>query len=288
MILCCAVSVHAQNFYDSFIASQNVEIIQGKVPAYFTPTNEDIARELQHTVTKAVDYYEALTKSDFRVKLAVLDSVQWPHERVPFGYVFYSSGWIFMNTGMSYDNFKKIYGLEDLYMQMDQELAHAGITSAEMISSFYEVYAIHELGHYFISQISNARSPDKWTNEFIATYFAFNFFMDDDESALTAFELFHRVHMNLYQPVHATIEDFNSIYMRMGVENYLWYHSNFYFLVEALYDCYGPKFLFEYEQKFPKQSDDQHSTAQIIQWLDRGCNEAVASWVNALESRTKN
>lgn len=277
----------SQNVYDSLISSLNTEAIQGRVTTYYTPGNNKIATDLQRTITDAVNFYEKDFSGEFQIKLAVLDSAQWPSEWIPYGFVFYDEGWIFMNTGMNYENFKKVYGLEKIYGHLESELKKKKVTDAKMIESFYKVYAIHELGHYFISRLSNAKSPDAWTNEFIATYFSYSFFKNYDQNSLKEFELFHRIHKDFYQPKYSSIEDFNKIYSGMGVENYVWYHSNFYFLVESLYDCYKDQFIPFYEELFPKNSEKKYTTTEIIKLLDKGCNDTVKNWVSNLEKVTK-
>ena len=280
-------TVFGQSRQDSLINTLNTESLTGKVHTSYTSGNKDVAIDLQKTITEAVNFYERIQSQKFQIKLAVLDSVQWPHSWVPYGFVFYSGGWIFMNTGMSYENFKKVYGLEDIYNQLDSELNKEKVADVKLIESFYKVYAIHELGHYFISRLSNAKSPDKWTNEFIATYFSYAFFKNYDQQALKEFELFHRIHKDFYQPRYSSIENFNKIYSGMGVKNYVWYHSNFYFLVESLYDCYGDEFIPFYEELFPKNSEKKYTTTEIIQLLDKNCNDTVKNWVSNLEKVTK-
>jgi len=278
----------SQSTNDSLINTLNTDIIPGKVPTYYTPGNIEIATDLQKTITSAINFYEGIQSNKFHIKLAVLDSVQWPSTWVPYGFVFYSDGWIFMNTGMDYGNFKKVYGLGKIYTHLDTELKNQKVTNAKMIESFYKVYAIHELGHYFISRLSNAKPPDKWTNEFIATFFSYSFFKNYDQNSLKEFELFHKIDRDFYQPKYSTIADFNKVYMSMGVENYVWYHSNFYFLVEALYKCYGREFLHIYEEIFTKNSEKTFTTEDIIQLIDRDCSGEVKKWVNSIESKTNN
>lgn len=278
---------YSQNFYDSLINELNVETLEGSVPTFYTPGNKKVALEFQRTISDAIKFYEKDSPEEFDIKLAVLDSTQWPSERVPYGFVFYSEGWIFMNTGMTYKQFKKVYGLGTIHKEVDSALNESGISAPEMITAFYTVYSIHELGHYYISRISNAKSPDRWTNECIATYFSYNFFKTYSESSLLEFELFHRVHKDFYKPTYSSIEDFNTVYMRMGVENYVWYHSNFYFLVESLYNCHGPGFIRLYEELFPKTGQQEYDTSEIIKLLDKNCNRVVENWVDALEAVSK-
>jgi hypothetical protein len=219
--------------------------------------------------------------------LAVLDSTQWLNEITPYGFVFYSDGWIAMNTGMNYKTFKNVYGLQSYYEQLDQELKRTKTNETEMINSILKVYSIHELGHYFISEISKAKSPDRWTSEFSATYFSYEFFRDKKPKELKPFELFSEVDKDYYSPKYSSIKDFNEKYDGTGLENYLWYHSNFYFLVKALYKCYGNDFISTYEAAFPKDSNKKLSTNEIIDVLDKDCKGMVRRWVTELEAKTK-
>jgi hypothetical protein len=38
--------------------------------------------------------------------------------------------------------------------------------------------------HYFINELSSAKSPDKWTNEVIPTYLAYDFFQGEKPKEL--------------------------------------------------------------------------------------------------------
>ncbi len=279
-------SSNAQNKGDELIRKLDTDSIIGKVPTYFTPGNKQIALDFQNTITDAIKFYENRQSEKFKVKLAILDSTQWPNSWVPFGYVFYSNGWIFMNTGVRYEQFKNIYGIENIAEKLDSVLEKEKVTSSNMIKSFYKVYSIHELGHYFISRLTNAKSPDKWTGEFVATYFAFDFFKHYDLKALKEFKIFHEIDRDYYEPKYSKIADFNSVYMGMGVKNYVWYHSNFYFLVEALYNCYGSTFIPFFEDKFPKNLDKKFDTEDIIKILETDCKDIIQKWVRKIEKRT--
>lgn len=282
-ILDC-LELKAQNKYDSIIQSLNLDSISGVIPTYYTPGNSEIAHELQKTITDAANFYKTRLSKNFEVKLAVLDEEQWFGP--PFGFIFYSDGWIFMNTGMAYEQFINVYGLENIYPTLDIELSKIGVTATEMIDAVFKIYAIHELGHYIIYELSNAESPDRWTDEFIASYLMYNFYTKYDEKSWQIFELFSRVQKNEYQPKYASIDDFNTFYgSKMGVKNYLWYHSNFIFFANKLHQCYGEELLKRYELMFPKNLDQKFTKNEIIELLDENCNGEIANWVRELESK---
>jgi len=273
---------------DSIVTSKNTETINGKVVTKYTPGYKEIALDLQKTITDAVNFYEKKFSKQFELKLAVLDSIQWPNEILPYGFVFNTADWIVMNTGMEYGDFKKVYGLEKIHQQLDKQIEKEGIDSKEIIASFYAVYSIHELGHYYITSLSNVHSPDRWTSEFIATYLSYEFFEGYSPTHLRNFELFNGIHRDFLTPRYSSIKDFNEIFVQMGVENYLWYHSNFYFLVKTIFSCYEKRFISYYENLFPKDSANELTTDEIINLLDRDCDGRVRNWVEKLESVAEN
>jgi len=277
----------AQNKYDLTIKNLKLDSISGTIPTYFTPGNIEIALELQKTIIDASKFYQTRLSKKIDVKLAVLDAKQWFGP--PYGFVYYSDGWIFMNTGMDYEQFIDVYGLENIHLKLDAELSKIGVKATEMIATVFKAYAIHELGHYIIYELSNAESPDRWTDEFIASYLMYNFYTKYDKKAWGIFKLFSHVQKNEYQPKYASIADFNTFYgSKMGVKNYLWYHSNYVFFADKLNQCYGEDLLSKYEEMFPKKIDKTFTKDEIILLLDENCNGDIANWVKELESKAKN
>ncbi|MCE7862185.1 MAG: hypothetical protein DYG99_01445 [Bacteroidetes bacterium CHB5] len=277
----------AQSKVDSLINLRRTDKLDGRLPTFYTPGHKDIALEFQTVVTDAINYYESKYSVQFNVKLAVLDSNQWLNEIIPYGFVFYSNDWLVLNTGMDYEGFKNTYGLQTFYQQLDKELKRSKLTAGKMIKSIFMVYSIHELGHYFIGRLSKAKSPDKWTNEFSATYISYEYFYNKRPRDLKSFELFCQVDKDFYSPKYSSISDFNEKYDGTGIANYLWYHSNFYFLVKHLYKCYEKDFISTYEKEFPKSSTSKLSTTDITDILDKNCTGQVRQWVAELESKTK-
>jgi hypothetical protein len=280
---CVFTTANAQSL-DSLISLRQTKCLSGKVPAFYTPEYEREAMQLQSLVTSAVNYYEAELGKPFNLKLAVLDTSQWLKEIVPYGFLFYSDGWMVMNTGMNYATFKNVYGLEDFGADLDSVLQLEGITPEEVIRAFNAVYAIHEVGHYYYYNLAQVNVPDSWNGEFISTYFSYQYFINNNPDQLVIFELFSRINKEKFKPHYTTIKDLNEIYDAMGVKNYLWYHSNMYFLVKSLYECYGTTFIFEYEKMFPVNSTEKPGLDEIIERLDKKCNGIVLKWVKALES----
>jgi hypothetical protein len=278
-------SSKAQSQLDTLIGLRETNFIKGKVLTFYSPGSKTVAKEYQQTITAAINYFEKKYKKIFSVKLAVLDSAQWLYERVPFGLIFYSDGWIVLNAGMSYQKFTEMYGLD--INHTDTELKKRKFKPDAFITSVFKFYSVHELGHYFINQLSDAMSPDRWTNEFIPTYLAYDFFSRERKKELNGMEIFSTLLKDYYSPVYSSIRDFNERYVRVGIPNYVWYHSNFYFFSKSLYNCKGTHFFPSFEQSFPKSSKVVYTSEEITRLLDSGCAGHVSAWVKEMEGKSK-
>ncbi|HMV08465.1 MAG TPA: hypothetical protein PK325_14420 [Cyclobacteriaceae bacterium] len=286
-VFATALSCFSQSRLDSLINLRKTDFLGGKLPTWYTPGHEQAAADFQQVITDAITYYENRYSVQFQVKLIVLDSSQWLTEILPYGFVFFGRGWIVMNAGMDYATFKKVYKTEQYVNELDAALAREHVMPETMITAFLKFYSIHELGHYFLGKLTNAKSPDAWTGEFSASYFAYEFLLNNRPAELKPFELFCQADKDYYNPLFSSIADFNQKYTGTGVENYLWYHSNFYFLVKALYTCHRQNFVPMFERNFPKSATSTFTTEDIITILDVGCRGSVQKWVAELETRAR-
>lgn len=274
-----------QSQLDTLIQLRKTDAIEGKVPTYYSPGNKAIAKDFQKTITEAITYFEKKYNTLFKVKLAVLDSAQWLTEVVPFGLIFYSDGWIVLNAGMNYQKFAQLYGLNTDYA--NKQLKKEKLTDQAFVASVFKFYSIHELSHYFINELSGAKSPDKWTNECMPTYIAYDFFSRARKKELLGMEIFSSVTRDHYSPTYSSIADFNKKYVAVGIPNYIWYHSNFYFFVKSLYACKGTHFFSSFEQTFPKTANARQTTEEITRLLDTGCGGLVTGWVKDMAAKAK-
>ena len=278
-------SAEAQTQLDTLISLRKTDFIGGKVPTYYSPGSKKVAKEYQQTLKAAIGYFEKKYNKKFNVKLAVLDSAHWLYERVPFGLIFYKEGWIVLNAGMDFQKFSDMYGLS--IKHADIELKNERFNQDAFITSVFKFYSVHELGHYFINVLSNANSPDTWTSEVVPTYLAYDFFSNKRKKELKGMEVFSSLLKGHYKPTYSSIGDFNEKYVRVGIPNYVWYHSQFYFFAKSLYNCKGTNFFTAFEQTFSKAVKSQFSTEEIIRLLDSGCSGQVQAWVKEMEVKAK-
>ncbi len=219
LVLISVVSFSQDRTIDSLLLTRKTDSLIGKVKTYYSPGNKKIVAELQQLVSNAILYYEKKYEVMFNLQMIVLDSSQWFKELLPYGFVFFDgTHWLVLNTGMTYQNFKSVYGFESISDQLDSSFKKNKITAEEVIYSRLKFLSLHELGHYFIYNLSGAKSPNFWTNEFIAWYFANEYITKYQPEIKRGFNIFCRTVSNFYPVEHTSLSDFDTIYFKMKLE----------------------------------------------------------------------
>ncbi len=288
-VLISAASFSQDITIDSLLLTRKTDSLDGKVKTYYSPGNRKIASELQELVSNAILYYEKKYDVTFNVQIIVLDSTQWFKELLPYGFVFFDgTHWLVLNTGMTYENFKSVYGFNSISHQLDSSFKANKIAPEEVIYARLKFLSLHELGHYFIYNLSGSKSPNFWTNEFIAWYFANEYITKYQPETKKGFDVFCRTVSNFYPVEHTTLSDFNELYSKVKIGNFAWYHSRFYFLADALYKCAGDSYLKTFETNFPDQEGLNYSTDIINKLIEANCDGIVSKWITATESNRRN
>lgn len=259
---------------DSLVQATQPEILPGKIVTYYTPGKKGVAEKLQALSMAVAAYYEKQFGYKFHVKLAVLDSAHWPVDMAPYGIIFSKKDWVFMHAGMSFESFQNVYGMQSFKSVTLKALRSKKMKGNDLVQSFLAFYTVHELGHYFLNKLSGAKYPDYFTNEWMASYFAFQFFKKNQPAVLPAFELFCQVYRDNVKPVHTSVASFNEQYGNDGIPTYGWYHVNFYFLCKAVWNCAGEKLIGHYSKVFQQKQAQKITPDEIIQKLEL-CKETL-------------
>jgi hypothetical protein len=273
----------AQNKFDSLVFSRKTEQIEGLVPTYYTTGYRLKAEIFKNTFEKAIHFYEALYPVHFVIKLAILDSAQWLKEICPYGYLNYDSGWAMIPAKMSYGSLLQMYGIENKRKNLDSLLIQNNLTPDDLVSSIFLVFSLHELGHYFIMDLNHAITPDMFANELIATHFSLNYFKSTDGKDLANLILFSKFISQNYRPKFHKIEDMDSLYTNMTIQNFKWYHCNLVLLCNDIYREEAGSFIQYYLNLFSKKSNHSLTTSEIISLLDKGANNTVGKWAQELD-----
>lgn len=281
--LLLAQAVFAQNL-DSLVRSTGPDSLQGKVLTYYTPGKKSVAVRLQNLATSAASYYERIFGTPFHFKMAVLDSAHWPSEMAPYGIIFSHRGWVFMHSGMNFESFQNVYGMQDFKKTTQKAMQLRKVSGNQIVESFLEFYTIHEVGHYFFNSLSGAKYPDYFTNEWMASYFAYQYFKTNKPSILPAFDLFCQLYRDNIKPMHTSVESFNNNWGNDGIPTYGWYHVNFYFLCKDMWNCAGDRLVPQYIRAFPKGEGHKFSPEEIVKKMEL-CSKVISDFEQRLDSK---
>jgi hypothetical protein len=269
---------------DSLVRATQPDSLQGKITTYYTPGKKDVAARLQRLALSADAYYEKLFGTPFHFKMAVLDSAHWPTAIAPYGIIFSYRGWVFMHAGMSFQSFQNVYGMQQFKRTTLKTLQARKIQGKQIVESFLEFYTIHEIGHYFFNSLSGAKYPDYFTNEWMASYFAYQYFKENKPLVLPAFELFCQLYRDNIKPEHTSVASFNSNWGNDGIPTYGWYHVNFYFLCKDMWNCAGKNLVPQYIKAFPKIVAQRLSPEEIVKKFEP-CTRVLNNFEVMLNSK---
>ena len=268
---------------DSLVRATGPNSLPGKILTYYTPGKKSVAARLQILATSAANYYEKIFGTPFHFKMAVLDSVHWPGEMAPYGIIFSHRGWVFMHSGMNFESFQNVYGMQD-FKKATQKAMHLNkVSGNQIVESFLEFYTVHEVGHYFFNSLSGAKYPDYFTNEWMASYFAYQYFKKNKPSILPAFDLFCQLYRDNVKPTHTSVESFNSNWGNDGIPTYGWYHVNFYFLCKEMWKCAGEGLIPQYIKAFPKGDAHKFSPEEIVNKMEL-CSQVISNFEERLDN----
>jgi hypothetical protein len=273
----------AQGMVDSLITLRQTGQLDGRVKTYYTPRYRDRAEKIKSAYEGAIRFYEAVYPVHFSLKLAVLDSAEWLVEELPYGYLAYDSGWAMIPAYMSYDFFLRLNGIYDQKTALDSVMKSIHVSAEEMINAVLLIYSLHELGHYFVLELEHASVPDMFANELIATYFSVNYLKSLPTRDLANMLVFCSFIKGHYHAAYRIISDMDSLYTKMPVQNFEWYHCNIALLCNEIYRREQGGFIQSYLQLFPPGNQRSYPTGEVIDLLDAKTGGLVGPWSKELQ-----
>jgi hypothetical protein len=221
--------------------SLGLESLEGKIPAYYSHGFEDRARETADLLQNSTAYFEENFQVSQAYSLAVLDSTDWIRiTSIPYGLPFVSgppyivcipASSEHVLARMVSDGMGKT-GLHESY----------GMSLEAFTNRFVSLIGFHELGHIYARDFG-MRFPNKWTEEFAASYFAYCYLRDEHPAMGHLWLEASGILVKGPGPQYRSISDFEDLYVKVGVENYAWYQMVFLLRVGEVYSQGGKGFL---------------------------------------------
>jgi hypothetical protein len=277
------------NALDSLIFAKNLKVLEGTIPTYYSASCSERAKTEHLLLQELAGIYAENGENVFKLKLAVLDSADWTGKALPFpyGFFFNHNGWIVIPGDYDYQKFMRLFGYYPYRDEINKELKKvSGNYESLLTESLYKYVMVHELGHIYTQTILKAYTPDAWTSEIMASYFAIDFLQKTDQKAVKAIDISTSIFSKEYVPKYRSLLDFNTNYANVGLENYCWYHAMFQPMIDEIYAKYKTGFLEIYAKRFPQTPDAKKPTQEELQKiLDELTGGITTKWIKIMEGK---
>lgn len=219
----------------------NLRIIDGDIKTYYVKGYKETAESTLNLLKESIKFYEEVFDVRQSFALAVIDSNSWDKiTQIPYGLPFVSGPPYIVCVPANAKNIlseiilKAIEGYE-LNIQY-------GMSREEIVNLFISLIGFHELGHIYASEYGIS-FPNKWTFEFAATYFAYTYLEQNFPGESEIWARVSEILATELDPTHTSLNDFEEMYVGVGVENYAWYQAVFMVRVMEVYRKQGITFL---------------------------------------------
>ena len=105
-----------------------------------------------------------------------------------------------------------------------------------------------------------------------------------DLSNMLVFSSFFKEH---YPARYRKIIDMDTLFAKMPVQNFKWFHCNIALLANEIYQREQGSFIRSYLQLFPPGNQRSYSTGDVIELLDEKTGGLVGPWAKELEVKRR-
>ena len=223
------------------IEQLNLNTLDGSITTYYPDGYRDRAISVATLLSASTDFFEQEFGVRENFTIALLDSSTWVKvTEIPYGLPFVSGppNVVCLPATSNHELAETIAASIAGY---DLDSKH-GISNREIVTLFTDLIGFHELGHVY-TWASGIPTPNKWIDEFAATYMAWAYLEKTFPKAAAIWVDAAHALANGIEPKHTSLSEFEARYVRVGIRNYAWYQSVFLLRVREVYELEGIDFL---------------------------------------------
>ncbi|MBC7934841.1 MAG: hypothetical protein H7Y86_05720 [Rhizobacter sp.] len=287
-------------FFSGFAASQPIDSLNRlsgiSFPAYYSKGQEQSAATIATRIKNAMSYHAELLGLQPEIILMVLDTTDWK--------IYSSKGAVY---GMPhYQNDKKalVVAAEDNPFWKSflpaadklpaslREAVVATYTNKEgnlSCQAFFDLLAIHELGHAFHHQ-GGLTMQRSWMAELFSNILLHTYIAEKEPGLLPALTLFPKMTVSggskgfRYTSLKDLQENYNEIAMKYP-RNYGWYQCRWHMAAAEIYDHSGKKICVSLWKVFQQQKEEISDEA-LSELLENSGNKVIAGMIGNWDSHT--
>lgn len=252
------------------------------IKAYYSPGNEERAKVIVGRCENAIRYVSGLIGFTPKVSLFILNPEHWPkHATFPvYGMPHYPDSERLVIASEDNDFWKSfIPPLDQLPGELASKIRKAYTTSDGTLSmmAFFDLLALHELGHGFHEQ-GGLTMQRLWMQELFCNIMLHTYIAEKEPGNLPALEVFPEMVVaggtTGYE--FTSLADFEKRYDQMDPKNYGWYQCRLHVAGKIIYNAGGPRTLIKLWNGL-KENKEQMTDEQFASFLNKKISREVAN-----------
>jgi hypothetical protein len=257
------------------------EITVFSIQAYYSPGNEERARIIAERCEKAINYVNRLVGFRPKVSLFVLNPEHWKkYATFPvYGMAHYSNNERLIIASQDNDLWKSfVPALDRVPKEMADQIKQAYTLGDGTLSmmAFFDLLALHELGHAFHEQ-AGLTMPRLWIQELFSNLMLHTYIAENEPEKLPVLEIFPEavVAAGTFGFEFTTLADFEKKYSNMEPRNFAWYQGKLHVAAKRIYDDGGERTFIKLWQGL-RENKETMTDAQLAEFLKTKVSQEAA------------
>jgi len=258
------------------------ELTGFSMKAYYSPGNEERAKIIVARCERTIKYVEGLVGFSPKVSLFILNPAHWKkYATFPvYGMPHYPDSERLIIASEDNDFWRSfIPPLEQLPNDLAAKIKEAYTTTDGTLSmmAFFDLLALHELGHGFHEQ-GGLTMQRLWMQELFCNIMLHTYIAENEPNNLPALEVFPEMVVAAGTAGYefTTLADFEKRYDNMDPRNYGWYQCRLHVAGKNIYNAGGQKTFMKLWNGL-KKNKEKMTDEQFASFLNKKVNKEVAN-----------
>lgn len=254
---------------------------------YYSKGYLDRAELMSKQIENAKLFYSDSLNIDVQIKIALLDTTDYNSisTGLPYGLPFVNSGLIFQPADISIGAVKEMYApFESTASQeLISNLKNAGFEYKDALNFMVDLIGLHEIGHTLVYSYG-LDTKQKWFNEFMASYFGYAYMKIKEPKMAVVWDNIMQAGFESYVPKHRTLNEFNELYVGVGVGDYVWFQNAFQERIRDVYSKKGLHFIRLVKEKLSDSSFQPKTSIELLESLEE-IEPGFIKWEETLKQK---
>ena len=276
-LLSIVCALHAQT-YDDLIKSSDTSLT-----AYYSPMSEERAKTISAHCEKTIQYISGLVGFKPKITLLILNQEHWKKYAPNHVYGMpHGSKGVLVVASEDNDFWRSfIPPLDKLPADLSAKIKQAYTTKDGTLSmmAFFDLLALHELGHEFHIQ-GGLTMQRSWLQELFCNIMLHTYVAEAEPENLAVLEIFPQmvVASGTNGLSFTTLSDFEKNYGKMNPRNYGWYQCKLHVAAKKIYNAGGKKTFLRLWSEL-KRNTTEMTDEQLLSFLNTQVSKEVAKEV---------